>query len=65
MEVEPVAVTLDTTVATLGKLMTCTTDVVAAVAASPVLCIGIAAVIGGIAISWYKRLTNQRSRGKK
>lgn len=31
------------------------------VTGNAVMCIGIAAVIGGIAIKWFKRLTGQRS----
>ena len=36
-------------------------SVLTTVTGNPVLCIGIAATVGGIGISWYKRLTNQRS----
>lgn len=36
-------------------------DVLTAVTGNAVLCIGIAATVGGIGISWYKRLTGQRS----
>lgn len=36
-------------------------DVVTAVKSEPMLLIGIAAVVGGIGISWFKRLTGQRS----
>lgn len=38
--------------------------VVSTVTANSVLLIGVAATVGGIAISWYKRLTGQK-RGKR
>jgi hypothetical protein len=34
------------------------------VVANPVMCIGIAATIGGIAIGWFKSLTGQRKKHK-
>lgn len=34
------------------------------VVANPVMCIGIAATIGGIAIGWFKSLTGQRKKRK-
>lgn len=37
--------------------------VVSTVTANPVMCIGLAAAVGGIAIGWFKSLTGQR-RGK-
>lgn len=39
-------------------------SVVTTVKSEPIMLIGLAAVIGGIAISWFKRLTGQRS-GKR
>lgn len=36
------------------------TDVVTTVTGNAVMCIGIAAMVGGIGIKWYKKLTGQR-----
>lgn len=41
-----------------------TNGVVATVTNNPVMCIGLAAAVGGIAIGWFKSLTGQR-RGKR
>ena len=35
-------------------------DVVTTVTNNAVMCIGIAAMIGGLGIKWYKKLTGQR-----
>lgn len=43
------------------ELFTVMSSVLTTVTVNPVLCIGIAATVGGIGISWYKRLTGQRS----
>ena len=37
-----------------------TGDVVSTVTGNAVMCIGIAAMVGGIGIKWYKKLTGQR-----
>ena len=47
-----------------SQLFTVMGSVVTTVTANPVLCIGLGATVGGIGISWYKRLTNQKS-GKR
>lgn len=39
-------------------------DIVTEIKTEPLMLIGIAATVGGIGISWYKRLTGQRS-GKR
>lgn len=39
-------------------------NVVTAVTSNDIMLIGIAATVGGIAITWFKRLTGQRS-GKR
>lgn len=40
--------------------------VVTTVTANPVMCIGLAAAVGGIAIGWFKSLTGQRrGRGRR
>lgn len=48
----------------LGNLMDALGTVTTTVTANAILCIGLAATVGGIGISWFKRLTGQRS-GKK
>lgn len=47
-----------------GNLLTGVSDVATTVTATPAMMIGIAATIGGIAISWWKSLTGQR-RGRR
>lgn len=44
-----------------SELFLVMSSVITTVTANPVLCIGIAATVGGIGISWYKRMTGQRS----
>lgn len=41
-----------------------TNGVVSTVTNNPVMCIGLAATVGGIAIGWFKSLTGQK-RGKR
>lgn len=48
----------------LDELMTALGTITTTVTGNVVLCIGLAATIGGIGISWFKRLTGQRS-GKR
>lgn len=48
----------------LGNLMTALGEITSTVTTNAVLCIGLAATVGGIGISWFKRLTGQRS-GKR
>ena len=48
----------------LEELLTTLGTVTTTVTGNAVLCIGLAATVGGIGISWFKRLTGQRS-GKK
>lgn len=45
------------------ELFTVLSTVVTTVTGNAVLCIGLAATVGGIGISWYKRLTNQKRKG--
>lgn len=44
------------------ELMGVMSSVLTTVTGNPILLIGIAATVGGIGISWYKRLTGQRRR---
>ena len=46
----------------LTQLFTTVTTVATTVTANPVMCIGIAATVGGIAIGWFKSMTGQRRR---
>lgn len=48
-----------------GSLIGGLSTIVTTVTASPVLMIGLGATCGGIAISWFKRLTGQRSGRRK
>lgn len=48
----------------LAELMTALGTITSTVTGEAVLCIGLAATVGGIGISWFKRLTGQRS-GKR
>lgn len=45
------------------ELFSVMSSVVTTVTENAVLSIGLAAVVGGIGISWYKRLTGQRKKG--
>lgn len=45
----------------LGNLMDTLTTITTAVTSNAIMTIGIAATVGGIGISWFKRLTGQRS----
>lgn len=49
----------------LGNLMDSLGSITTTVTANAVLCIGLAATVGGIGISWFKRLTGQRSGRKR
>lgn len=44
-----------------GNLFDSVTTVVTTATATPIMLIGVAASVGGIAISWFKRMTGQRS----
>lgn len=48
----------------LEELMSALGTITTTVTGTAVLCIGLAATVGGIGISWFKRLTGQRS-GKR
>lgn len=49
----------------VSDLFACVGSVVTTVKSEPIMLIGLAAVVGGIAISWFKRLTGQRSGKRK
>ena len=49
----------------LGNLMDSLGTITTTVTGTAVLCIGLAATVGGIGISWFKRLTGQRSGRKR
>ena len=56
------AATLPTNVTgVVGDIFGVLSTVADTVTGNAVMCIGIAALIGGIAISWFKKLTGQRS----
>lgn len=55
---------METVIGVLGNLMDTLGTISTAVTSNAIMCIGIAATIGGIGISWFKRLTGQRS-GKR
>ena len=44
------------------QLFTTLGTVATTVTANPVMCIGLAATVGGIAIGWFKSMTGQRRR---
>lgn len=56
---------MESVLAVLGNITTATTDIVTMALANPIMLIGTAAAIGGIAIGWFKSLTGQRRRGRK
>lgn len=55
---------METVTGVLGNLMDALGTITTTVTSNAILCIGIAATVGGIGISWFKRLTGQRG-GKK
>ena len=46
----------------ITQLFTTLSTVATTVTANPVMCIGLAATVGGIAIGWFKSMTGQRRR---
>ena len=56
---------METVLGVFTNLFGATKTVVDTALENPVMLIGVAATIGGIAISWFKRLTGQRSKGRR
>lgn len=54
---------MEAVLAVFGNLFDSVTTVVTTATQTPMMLIGVAASVGGIAISWFKRMTGQR-RGK-
>lgn len=55
---------MEAVIAVFGNLFSAVGTVVTEATATPMMLIGVAASVGGIAISWFKRMTGQRS-GKR
>lgn len=54
---------MDIVLTVFGNLFDAVGTVVTEATETPMMLIGVAAAVGGIAISWFKRMTGQR-RGK-
>lgn len=53
---------METVLGIFGNLTTAVTDVVTMATSNPIMLIGTAAAVGGIAIGWFKSLTGQRRK---